>query len=376
MNSRNLLGTVTWAILLWWANSAAVLGQNDPAADGQLTSIRQGSLPSYSETAVDQPPCAACDPGDFGQPSCGPRWTASAEFIILDRLGSVDQPLVSTYPPHNPIVLGTGTERLDSNELDQGFAAGPRLDLIRHGDCGYDLEASFFEIDGWSSAGSIAPDGGQLPNWLVFAAPGDFVQTTDYPSQSMAWSYATRLYNAELNVRWDLCSRVTMLAGFRWVDLGEDLQGTIVPSDRTAPFWSTTTRNNLYGFQLGEDWKIWSCGRFSIDGVVKAGIFDNDAEETTGVSIYRKVYWESAATNHAAFLGEIDVQCKYQVTPRLSLKAGYEAIWLQGVALAPAQIPETVSHGSSLPIYVQALGVESGSGVFFHGVTAGLEYSF
>ena len=192
----------------------------------------------------------------------------------------------------------------------------------------------------------------------------------------MAWAYATRLYNAELNVRWDLCSRVTMLAGFRWGDLGEDLQGTIVPSDRTAPFWDTTTRNNLYGFQLGADWKIWSCGRFSINGVVKAGIFDNDAEETTGVSIYRKVYWESAATNRAAFLGEIDVQCKYQVTPRLSLKAGYEAIWLQGVALAPAQIPETVSHGSSLPIYVQALGVESGSGVFFHGATAGLEYSF
>ena len=144
MNSRSLFGTVACAILVWEASSATVLSQNDPAADGQLTSIRQDSLPSYSETAVGQPPSAACDVGDFGQPGYSPQWTASAEFIILDRLGSVDQPLVSTYPPHSPIVLGSGTERLNSNDLDQGFAAGPRLDLIRHGDCGYDLEAFVF----------------------------------------------------------------------------------------------------------------------------------------------------------------------------------------------------------------------------------------
>ena len=34
----------------------------------------------------------------------------------------------------------------------------------------------------------------------------------------MAWDYATKLYNAEFNVRWNPYSRVTMLAGFRWVN--------------------------------------------------------------------------------------------------------------------------------------------------------------
>ena len=76
--------------------------------------------------------------------------------------------------------------------------------------------------------------GGPPPNWLVFTAPGDFVQWTDYPDQAMAWSYATRLYNAELNVRWELCPRVTMLAGFRWVNLREDLQGTLPPDESDA----------------------------------------------------------------------------------------------------------------------------------------------
>ena len=42
---------------------------------------------------------------------------------------------------------------------------------------------------------------------------------------------------------------------------------------------------------------------------------------------------------------------------------------------APGQIPETLSQVTP-PVNVQALGIDSGAGVFFHGATAGLEYSF
>jgi hypothetical protein len=235
------------------------------------------------------------------------------------------------------------------------------------------LEFSYFQIDGWNAFRSVGP----TPNdWLVMNAPGGFLQTQDhFDSQSMAWNYASRLYNGELNVRWNPCDRISLLAGFRWVNLGEDLQGTLPPERAAVPFWDTSTRNNLYGFQIGAKGKLFERGRFSIDGLVKAGIFDNVAEETTGVSIYRVVYWESASINRAAFLGEIDLQCKYQITRRLSLKAGYEAMWLQGVALAPGQIPETQSHITS-PVSVEALGVNCSSGVFYHGATAGLEYAF
>ena len=77
--------------------------------------------------------------------------------MILDRLGGAGQTLVSTYPPHTPLVPGTGIERLNSDDFSQGFAGGPRLDLIRHGDGGYDLEFSYFQIDGWSSAEASRP---------------------------------------------------------------------------------------------------------------------------------------------------------------------------------------------------------------------------
>jgi hypothetical protein len=140
-------------------------------------------------------------------------------------------------------------------------------------------------------------------------------------------------------------------------------------------FWNTTTANNLYGFQIGADAKLWERGRFSIGGLVKAGIFDNNAEQTTEISVRLKEEKSgSALTNAAAFVGETGLQCTYQVTPCLLLRAGYEVIWLRSVATAPGQIQET---STDMPaITMQATGVNCNSGVFYHGATAGFEYSF
>ena len=86
------------------------------------------------------------------------------------------------------------------------------------------------------------------------------------------------------------------------------------------------------------------------------------------------VYPASATANHAAFVSEAGLQLKYQVVDGLALKVGYEVLWLDGVALAPGQIQETLITQSSAP--VRALGVNSGSSVIFQGFTAGLEYPF
>jgi hypothetical protein len=363
--------------------SAVALGQNDPAADRIRTGNAESSPPSLSVTTADLSQDAGGEAVDLGPSGVSPRWTASAEFMLWDRIGTVRETLVTTYPvppppPMPQLIVGQGTDQLYSDDLTQGFAGGPKVGLTYHADNGCGCEVSFFQIDGWGNARST-PSGADITP--VFAAPGDFVQTTDgeYKGQyqNMGWGYATRLYNAEINLHWDLCSRVTMLAGVRWVNLWENLQGTIEPSDRTSPFWDTTTRNNLYGIQLGEDWIIFNRGRVSIHGLVKAGIFDNSADETSGVSIFRTVHWESASTNQLAFLGEIGLQCKCQLTQNLLLKIGYEAMCLQGVALAPGQIPETQSDIVSFrDVSVRALGINSGSGVFYHGATAGLEYAF
>ncbi|MGD0517212.1 MAG: BBP7 family outer membrane beta-barrel protein [Thermoguttaceae bacterium] len=358
MDSRKLFGTVIYAILVLATSSATVLGQDDPAAYRLITADGEHSPPSFSETAVDQPQGAGCCNADCCQSSCCPRWTATADFIIFDRIGGVNQTLVQRVP--RDTYPSNGTELLNANDFHQGFYGGPRVGLIRHGDCCYDLELLYFQIDGWSSTKRFLPD----DELLVFSAPGGF-RFSSY-GVAMGFEYASKLYNAEFNVRWNPCCRVTMLAGFRWIELRENLDGAWIPSTLET-FWNTNTKNNLYGFQIGADGKILERGCFSIDGLVKAGIFGNQAEQTTAVGLNENQGVYSSSTNHTAFLGELGLQCKYQVTQSLTLRAGYEAMWLQGVALAPGQIQES---------NVDQFGVNSNSGVFYHGATAGFEYSF
>ncbi len=337
-----------------------------------------------------------------------PRWIVSADAIVLGRIGgSASQTLVSQVSGGEPFGLTSilpGTEALNSNQFRQGYSAGPNIALIYHDDSGHGAELSYFNIFDQSATKAIGPDG----QWLVMKAPGNFFQTQDFADQAMAWKSTTNLYNAEANGRWDLSSRVTVLAGLRWLQLNDTLQGTLTPADLTEPtwkisctittcklseippnqltpgtpvpnnppFWNTSTTNNLYGIQIGADARLLERGRFSLDGLIKTGIFDNDAEQSTGVSIRKSVYPSQATTDHAAFVGEGGVQLKYRVLKGLALKAGYKALWLDGVALAPGQIQETSSISTSTESTVRALGVNCGSGVLFQGATAGLEYSF
>ena len=340
---------------------------------------------------------------DLSQSSRPPRWTVSAEVIVFDRVGTAKQTLVERVPgtvPFEDVPATTGTPALNSTNLNQGFSPGFRLGATYHVDSNYNLELSFFHISDWDSTRSIGPD--NPLNWLVMRAPGGFFQTQDFAYQSMTWSYSTELYSTEFNVQKKISNRITMLVGFRWLQLHENLQGTIPPADifqptwkstnpeytlndvanittgtmapAYPPFWNTSTTNNLYGLQIGADGKLFERGRFSIDGLIKVGGYWNHASESTGVSIAKVVYNSGASTDHAAFIGEAGLQCKYQITSRLTLKLGYEALWLDGVALAPGQIQETYS--TFAPVTVTARGVNSDSNVLFQGATAGLEFSF
>ncbi len=332
-----------------------------------------------------------------GLTGSAPRWTVSAEAVVLGRRGGVNQTLVERVPGGVPFFAtstAAGTEAFNSNQF-QGFSAGPKISLIYHGDSGYGAELSYFNVLNQSATKAIGPD--SPADWLVMKAPGTFWQTQDFPYQAMAWTSTANLYSAEANGRFDLSSRVTMLAGFRWFRLNDNLQGTLTPADLTAPtwkqtcftcnifqitpggpagnyppFWNTSATNNLYGAQIGVDAKMLELGRFSLGGLIKAGVFDNNAEQSTGVSLQKVVYPSRSTTNHAAFVSEAGLQLKYQLIEGMAIKAGYEALWFAGVALAPGQIQETSTAKSA----VRALGVNCGSTALFQGATAGLEYSF
>ena len=97
--------------LLGWVVTSVLLSGSIPAT---LAAEESSVEPVVSETVV------APGSGDEGCcPSCFcPRWTASAEFIILDRIGSVNQTLVErvpgNMPPNSSWHRGTQQQRLST----------------------------------------------------------------------------------------------------------------------------------------------------------------------------------------------------------------------------------------------------------------------
>jgi hypothetical protein len=261
--------------------------------------------------------------------------------MILNRIGSKSTTILGPLEDGDDHVVDAAADRLNSNDFALGFAAGPRLSLIRQTQC-YDYEVLYFGIDGWSDARLI-------PQSLNSAS-------------ALLFDWSSRLYNVELNMRWNPCCQVTMLAGFRFAQLREDFfAGRVLDSEFLLPVGDIKTNNNLYGFQIGADARLWQRGCFSINGLSKAGIYGNHAEQTSVFTQEPGPSW--ASTNHTAFIGELGLQARYQVSQRLALRAGYELLWLDGVAIAPAQLDN---------IY----GIDSKATVFYHGATAGLEFSF
>ena len=371
-----------------------------PAADPENAANRYAD--SAAVLAFPAP-----DPND--QSKSAPRWTISIEAIALARSNSVNQSLVSRVPGSNSFystAVENGAEAFNSNQFQQGFAAGPKLALTYHADAGYGLEMSYFQVSNMTASKTTGPD--NPGNWLVMKAPGGFWQTQDFPGQGMDWGASTSLYNAEVNGRFDISKKAVLLAGFRWIALRDSLTGSLTPGDQNVPawkagpaggcyggdptlyqisscpvgaavngyppFWSTSTVNNLFGLQAGAEGTLFEVDRLSFGGFIKAGVFNNRASQTGWVSIEKQMYSSGATTNQAAFMGEGGIQIKYSIADDLLIKVGYNLLWLGNVALAPGQISQT--RAGQNPTSITATGVNTGSSVLFQGVTVGLQYVF
>ena len=136
---------------------------------------------------------------------------------------------------------------------------GTEISLTYHDESGYGAELSYFSILNQSATKTIGPD--TPSDWLVMKAPGIFWQTQDFPYQGMTWSDTTNLYSAEANGQLNLSNRVTLIAGVRWLQLNDNLLGTLTPADRTAPTWKQTNpEDNLFQVTSGDEsgWKLSS----------------------------------------------------------------------------------------------------------------------
>jgi hypothetical protein len=98
----------------------------------------------------------------------------------------------------------------------------------------------------------------------------------------------------------------------------------------------------------------------------------NDADQTTRVPILAGLPSGVVATNvsasddHTAFVGELGFRAMYELSDSVSVGSGYHLIWLEGVALAPDQIPVSSLLGTG------NAALDTGGSLLFHGAAFNL----
>jgi hypothetical protein len=332
------------------------------------------SSPDIPSIAADEPVAneMACDV-DSGEcyvpsPCCGqlcPCRYFWAEALILDRDNQADDRAMV-------LNLNTNAELLRAGDLDFDVAGGLRIGYgARFCDCRAYEFVYLGVFDQEASAHVGANNSLRLPDTLGSGQVNNF-----FGADSIDVRYTSDLHSFEANlVRCcccnDCCSgqSIEWLAGFRYVNLDEDFILSSFDSAEGTSQYSVGTENNLYGAQVGA--RLRRCrGCWSWEATGKTGIFVNDMEQTQNPIIdfpnseYRPRLGSS--DTDLAFVGDLNLTAIYHLNRVWGVRAGYNLIWIEGVALAADQLDfsNTIGSGTHLA---------DGAGVFLHGVNVGLE---
>jgi len=320
-----------------------LLDPPEPIADVAFES----DAPVAEGDAFDYDNCNAC--------GCRcPGWTVTADALFLHRSAATGQKLASVYP--------TSIEAINSRELTFDHEAGPRVSLIRHTRSCWDIEFNWMSIDGWNSAQSLGGPG-------YYSASLSIGSVTHMRNPTFV--YGSDLRSAELNFRRPLGDCLTLLAGYRWVGLDERYRVDGTDSQSNHSSFTIDAHNQLHGFQMGaEATLLRPCSWLQLEAFAKAGVFGMSVNQRTQFVWSGGAPYGTGTASETSFLGEIGLLGKARLNDHWSLRAGYQLMWIDRLALAPKQIP---GNGYSSAPGGGTNTVISADELFFHGAMVGLE---
>ena len=311
-------------------------------------------------------------------PAAEPEAYAIADVLFLQRDNqSTDQPLAAS----------AGNAILTTSQLQFPTQPGLRLfyGSVNDGDAGW--EVGYLGVwNMFASRSAGGPDDVQAQDPLALLVP-------EFNGRSLARAtYAATLNSIETNVfaraddggyrrdaaePWRRCDgycRGTFdwLAGFRWAGLDESAGLTLTGGGNPLPgVYSLRSSSNLFGGQLGGrgrmEWERWA-----VEGWAKAALCGTAMSQSQDPIVDAAVPdppirpARASTEGGVGFIGDINATLVYRLTETWGLRAGYNLIWLSGVALAPNQFDFGASSTSGS-------GLNGGAGLFLHGASLGLE---
>ena len=156
----------------------------------------------------------------------------------------------------------------------------------------------------------------------------------------------------------------------RYLRLREDLVYQ-TETETSGLTYRLKTDNDLIGAQMGTDLFFCLTPRFKIGGEVEAGVYGNNARQRTNIECPDWVGLKER--NHdtdVAFIGEAGVSALFRVTPRLTGRAGYQALFVDGVALG------VDNFNTASPFTARTSFVDNDGNLVMHGATVGFEWTW
>ena len=332
-------------------------------------STKKDDLSSSSLAA--EPAADDCCDSDLceSDPCCRmcPRVYGWFESLLLWRNNQASsQPLVQDLNANDQTLLG-------ASDLRFGMAAGIRAGFGVRDCCGAGWEVNYFGLYGpVATANVVGSNNLRLPGDL------GLIVNNFFGADVVDVRYASTLNNFEVNhvccccccecpTR---CRSTEWLYGFRYLNLHEIFRISSTDFQESTSTYRVRTNNNLYGAQVGA--RLRRCyGKWSWEGTGKAGIFGNAAQQASDpITDFPNNFLvrdaRSASGGNVAFIGDLNLTGIYQINSTWGLRAGYNLIWIEGVALAPDQLDftNTPTSGTTLANH---------GGVFLHGLNLGVE---
>jgi Putative beta barrel porin-7 (BBP7) len=347
-------GTLLTAAAAETADTSAEWGQpcNLPTVTSNAPAVHdaQVQLVSENEPATDNPGCAVCGDSAACCTCCyDPLWDVYAGAVFLNR--SRPDPAIIATPSIGPGSIVNGSD------FTFDWKTGFEVDVKRKTESGCFVEARY--LDDPSSQATF-----DVPNVTTFRMAG--IGITILGGGFVDSIYTTTMQTAEVNVGLPLCEQFSFIAGFRWLQLDDDLR---VNTATTSIFTNWDDLNRLYGGQIGFEVNFSNPeNRLQFMGALKGGVFGDSAENTLTSRIVSGDFTQGTST---AFVSELDFDATYRLTKHFSVRGGYMLLWIQDVALADeaAHATHQVAGGSSSPV------VTDGK-LWYNGADVALECKF
>jgi hypothetical protein len=331
--------------------------------------------------------------------SAPPVWYVSAEFLPLFRDQSGSQPFQAiAIPQTNATTTYNRVAVLSTSDFDTGFDPGIRATIGRALGDWYRLEGSYFGSYSWSDYAEVRynphlpghVEGNMLSPLSNFGNPGglpglDTLSEDDYNftafdnNRFASIRFRSRLDNGEINLRRRVRTAVdrqvraetSCLVGLRYMDIRETFEyrdSNVVSGSRPKNHVTIDTGNQMFGVQIGALSQFLVVDRGWIDFEIKGVMFFNEASNRIDANFYQAP--TSAEKHRTSFMGDLSLNFNYQFAPAWTFRAGYNAMWLSGVALASENFLVDVNT------LVTGPGSLNHSGdVVYHGPSIGLVFA-